>query len=208
LSSYLIKKIFGPTLQGEGSLVGTVVKFVRFSGCNRWSGHPSTKPSSVCFFCDTDFYGGEKLSATEILNQLNSMGDCRRVVLSGGEPTLQINEELLHALKNQGYFVLLETNGSVNIDHLSHLIDHISVSPKQSAEETKLTEATDLKILYPSPIPNVNPNSFTMFKATHKFVQPLEDLNWSDNIKTSIAFCCKNPDWRLSLQTHKTLGVE
>jgi len=208
LKTYLIKKIFGPTLQGEGTWTGTVVKFVRFSGCNKWNGLPKDKENSVCFFCDTDFYGGDKLTSSQIVNQLNLLGSCKTVVLSGGEPTLQLDPELILTLKKNGYKLHLETNGSKNIDHYFDLLDHVTVSPKQPIQETKITKGHDLKLLYPPPIKNTDPHDFEKFDCVNKFIQPLEDRDWEANTKKSVDFCASNSDWRLSLQIHKILGVE
>lgn len=208
MKTYLIKKIFGPTLQGEGTWTGTAVKFVRFSGCNKWNGLPKGKENSVCFFCDTDFYGGDKLTSSQIADQLNLLGPCKTVVLSGGEPTLQLDIDLILTLQKHGYKLHLETNGSKNIDLYFDLLDHVTVSPKQPPQQTNINKAHDLKILYPSPIRDVDPAKFDEFDCINKFIQPLEDKDWDANTKKSVEFCTSNPGWRLSLQVHKILGVE
>lgn len=209
MSAYVVKNIFGPTLQGEGSHTGRVVKFLRFAGCNRWTGRPQDQAKSVCWFCDTDFYAGTKYTAVQIGDALDALGDCKTVVISGGEPALQIDDALLQALTERGYVLHLETNGSIALGPLHDYFEHISMSPKQCRSETKLERCQDVKILYPSPINEVSPEAFQDFPAACYYVQPLDESNkTAEHTREAIAFCLEHPNWRLSLQTHKITGVE
>lgn len=210
MSSYLIKEVFGPTIQGEGSHSGTVVKFIRFSACNRWSGLLKDKPKAVCWFCDTDFRGGERLTAQDIVARLEALdgGRCKTVVLSGGEATLQLDAELLQLLRTHGYRMHLETNGSKDIAELADYFDHVTVSPKQSLAMTKLKRADDLKLLYPQVIDGVTPHEFAGYRAEMRFLQPVDGDSINENTKKAVDFCLHHPEWRISLQTHKILGVQ
>lgn len=205
---YKVKSIFGPTLQGEGSMTGTCVSFLRLAGCNRWTGLEKDRAKSFCSFCDTDFRGGEKMTALEILDALNSSVRPKCVVISGGEPALQIDFELLSTLKQGGYKICLETNGSKALGDLHKLLDHVTMSPKQSLAETKLEGCDDLKILFPLSSPLVTPETFQSFPAKNKYLQPIMGVDYESNVARTIECIYKNPEWRLSLQTHKILGVE
>jgi len=113
MKKYLVKEIFGPTIQGEGSYTGQACLFLRFSGCNKWSGRPEDKPNSICSFCDTDFVGGERMDSKEIIRRLGEIrGDIEILVLSGGEPALQVDEALCKELSEAGFELHIETNGS------------------------------------------------------------------------------------------------
>lgn len=208
MKTYHVKEIFGPTVQGEGSHTGTVVKFLRFTGCNKWSGREQDKAQSVCWFCDTDFLGGERLSIEDICTRLEALGPCKNLVISGGEPTLQLDEPLLIALKNQSYNLHLETNGSMALTSLANYFTHITMSPKQNRSETKLEQCHDVKILYPSPIKEVKPQDFQDFPAKNYYLQPLDEPNKKDaHTEAALNYCLNNPAWKLSLQIHKMIGV-
>jgi len=208
MKTYLIKKIFGPTIQGEGSKAGTAVKFIRFSGCNKWSGRDQDKAKSVCWYCDTDFYGGEKLTIEEIIEQLEALGPVKHVVLSGGEPMLQVDRALLNTLYSLNYRIHLETNGSKEVGDLFLYFHHITVSPKQGFNETAMLTATDLKVLFPFISSEITADSFKEFKAQNRFIQPLYTSRYDQNLLDAIEWVKNNQGWRLSLQTHKILGVE
>lgn len=208
MEKYKVKSIFGPTLQGEGSHAGTVVLFLRLAGCNRWSGLEKDRSKSFCEFCDTDFRGGEQMSAQEILQKLESLNGPKRVVITGGEPTLQIDAELLALLRENGYEIHLETNGSKSLEGLRHLINHVTLSPKQSREQTKLEHCDDLKLLFPLPDQNVSMETFSDFPCRQKFLQPVMDKNYEANLKQTVGAVLSNKNWRLSLQTHKIAGVD
>lgn len=208
MKTYRVKSIFGPTIQGEGSHVGTCVLFLRFAGCNRWSGLEKDRAKSFCRFCDTDFRGGQPMTALGILLTLKGIDGPKKVVITGGEPTLQIDEELLLTLRECGYEIHLETNGSRALGSLLPLIDHITMSPKQTREETRLERCDDLKLLFPLNHPFVTPDAFSDFPAKQRFLQPVTEDGYETNRDEAIAFIYRRPEWRLSLQTHKILGVE
>jgi 7-carboxy-7-deazaguanine synthase len=208
MKTYAVKNIFGPTLQGEGPHAGRVVKFLRFAGCNKWTGLEKDRDNAICRFCDTDFRGGDRLTAVEILTRLNFLGSARVVVISGGEPTLQLTHEILALLKGDGYEIHLETNGSKALGELRALIDHVTVSPKQGFSETQLEGADALKVLYPPIRPDITLEQFAEFKAAARYLQPVWDENYSSNLRAAICRLYGNPEWRLSLQTHKMIEVE
>lgn len=208
MKTYKIKSIFGPTLQGEGTHAGTCVLFLRFAGCNRWTGLEQDREKSFCRFCDTDFRGGESLTAAQILHKLGALNGPRRVVLTGGEPTLQLDGDLLRELKHEGYEIHLETNGSRAIGELRGLIDHITMSPKQLRDATALESCDDLKLLYPLPDSGVTLEEFGSFPCKRKYLQPVMDQNYEGNLRATVCRIYGNPEWRLSLQTHKIVGVE
>lgn len=208
MKKYLVKKCFGPTIQGEATYSGLPVKFLRFSGCNRWTGRAEDKAKAACWFCDTDFANGTLQSIDEILHELAILGMVDNLVLSGGEPTLQIDEPLLRALVNDGYKLHLETNGSKNIDHLTSFFTHITMSPKQPIEQTKLSFCDDLKLLFPKAIPGVTPELFENFPCKQKWLQPVDEGKATTNTENAINYILNNPGWRLSVQTHKIIGVE
>ena len=215
---YSIKKIFGPTIQGEGSMTGTVCFFIRFAGCNRWDGRIETRNESECPFCDTDFYKGDKLSINDILFQLKELDTKTKwITLSGGEPSLQLvkKPDLIYALKNEGYKLAIETNGSVN-NKIFELLNHVTLSPKQIYEDTLLRKCNTLKLLFPHPNPDIIPSNFENIQAEHYYLQPIEPVmlnnnklnQWKDNTKRTIDYCYKNPKWKLSAQVHKWLDLE
>jgi 7-carboxy-7-deazaguanine synthase len=208
-STYRVKEIFGPTLQGEGSNAGTVVLFLRFAGCNRWTGLDKDRPLSICKFCDTDFRGGEPMTAYQISARLEQTSQIvKHVVVTGGEPTLQIDEELLRVLRGNGFVLHLETNGSRALGELRKYIHHVTMSPKQSLELTKLESTDDLKLLYPPISADITLENFNAFRSRNKFLQPIDDKDRDANLRATVCRLLGNPDWRLSLQTHKIVGVQ
>lgn len=208
MKTYRVKEIFGPTIQGEGSLAGTCVLFLRFSGCNRWSGREEDREKSFCKFCDTDFRGGTQMSAPDIITALGALGGPRRVVLTGGEPLLQLDLPLVRALRNAGYWLALETNGSKPLGNMLGVIDHVTMSPKQTRAETRLERATDLKLLFPLEHPEVTPEAFASYPCERRYLQPITDKNQKENMEATVRKVYANPEWRISLQTHKILGVQ
>jgi 7-carboxy-7-deazaguanine synthase len=204
---YRIKSIFGPTLQGEGTYAGTVVKFLRFSGCNKWSGRAEDKPSAVCRFCDTDFVGATRMTADEIVAELERLGGPRRVVISGGEPTLQLDVGLMSTLTGAGYRCHLETNGSLPLGEALDFFEHITMSPKQAFAETKLEICDDLKILHPPIGDGITPEGFEDFPYRRLFLQAVWDDQYEANLRSTISRVVEL-DARLSVQTHKIVGVE
>jgi len=204
--TYKINEIF-LSLQGEGYWTGTPSVFVRFSGCNFWNGREKDKAESLCPFCDTDFVNGKDYNLEQLIREIKfyATKTTKHVVLTGGEPTLQMDQELCFKLKEMGYYVAVETNGSNLIDH--QWVDWITFSPK-SAERTRLKHAHEIKVLWPTPF-GCPPQEFYSIhwrgRADHCFVQPID--NEESNIAGAVRYCLATYGWRLSLQAHKILGM-
>ena len=206
---YRIKEIFF-TQQGEGKNTGKDFIFVRFSGCNLWSGQEKHRASAICKFCDTDFYGtdginGGKYQAKELIEKIKSLwisADSQiRVVLTGGEPLLQVDKGLIGALKKENIYIAVETNGTLEAPDG---IDWICMSPKANTE-IKLRKGSEVKVVYPQK--NLNPDNFNVLDFKNFYIQPMDSENYEDNVSQSVKFCMQNPNWKLSLQTHKILGI-
>ena len=206
---YRIKEIFF-TQQGEGKNTGKDFIFVRFSGCNLWSGQEKHRASAICKFCDTDFYGtdginGGKYEVKELIEKIKSLwisADSKiRVVLTGGEPLLQVNEGLISALKKENIYIAVETNGTLEAPDG---IDWICMSPKANTE-IKLRKGSEVKVIYPQK--NLNPDNFNVLDFKNFYIQPMDSENYEDNVSQSVKYCMQNPNWKLSLQTHKILGI-
>jgi 7-carboxy-7-deazaguanine synthase (Cx14CxxC type) len=208
---YSVKEIFY-TLQGEGAKAGTPAVFCRFAGCNLWSGREEDRPSAVCKFCDTDFVGtdgagGGKFASVEQLAD-KILGAWPRheprhrfVVFTGGEPGLQLDQEVINALHHRKFSIAIETNGTVG---LPAGIDWVCVSPKARAK--LLTIAGDeLKLVFPQG--DALPQTFEGLSFTHFFLQPMDGPDREKNTAKAIAYCQEHPRWRLSLQTHKIIGI-
>ena len=207
--TYRIKEIFF-TQQGEGKNTGKDFIFVRFSGCNLWSGKEKNRASAVCSFCDTDFYGtdgvnGGKYLAKELIEKIKSLwisADSQiRVVLTGGEPLLQVDKPLIDALKNEHIYIAVETNGTLEAPDG---IDWICMSPKANTE-IKLKKGSEVKVVYPQK--NLNPDDFNVLDFKNFYIQPMDSQSYEDNVSQAVKFCMRNPNWKLSLQTHKILGI-
>lgn len=210
--TYQIKEIFY-SLQGEGFHTGRPAIFCRFSNCNLWTGREEDRAKAICQFCDTDFLGtdgknGGRYTAQELTKKLLSLWPNNHpqpfVVLTGGEPLLQLDQKLVDELQKNNIELALETNGT-KIPPKN--IDWICVSPKAGAEWI-LLEGDELKLVYPQA--DLMPASLK--EKTQGFqnlyLQPMDNANQAQNIKNSLEFCLKNPDWKLSLQTHKILEIE
>ena len=207
--SYRIKEIYF-TQQGEGSNTGRDFVFVRFSGCNLWSGKEKNRKSAICQFCDTDFYGtdginGGVYSANQLIEKIKSLWVSRddniAVVLTGGEPLLQVNDELVAALKQEQIYIAVETNGTLDApDH----IDWICMSPKANTE-IKLKKGDEIKVIFPQE--SLDPEKFSLFDFSEFYLQPMDSNKYQENLNATITYCQKNPKWKLSLQTHKILGI-
>jgi len=207
--SYRIKEIYF-TQQGEGSNTGRDFVFVRFSGCNLWSGKEKNRKSAICQFCDTDFYGTDGInggiySATQLIEKIKSLWVSRddniAVVLTGGEPLLQVNDELVAALKQEQIYIAVETNGTLDApDH----IDWICMSPKANTE-IKLKKGNEIKVIFPQE--SLDPENFSLFDFSEFYLQPMDSNKYQENLNATITYCQKNPKWKLSLQTHKILGI-
>ncbi|HEY1102647.1 MAG TPA: 7-carboxy-7-deazaguanine synthase [Burkholderiaceae bacterium] len=209
--SYQVKEIFY-TLQGEGAQAGRPAVFCRFAGCNLWSGREEDRVTATCRFCDTDFVGtdgtlgGKYASATALAAQVAALwpaaaGGRRYVVLTGGEPLLQVDAALTAALHGEGFEVAVETNGSIAAPPG---IDWICVSPKAGAPWVQ-REGQELKVVWPQP--GLDLDVLEQARFTHRFLQPMDSPERPHNTEACIALCLARPAWRLSLQTHKITGI-
>jgi 7-carboxy-7-deazaguanine synthase len=208
--TYAVKEIF-KTLQGEGAQTGRVAVLCRFAGCNLWSGHDADRADAVCPFCDTDFVGtdgtqgGRYRSADDLANAVEKMWAAqthgRFVVLTGGEPLLQVDVPLITALHARRFEVAVETNGTIASPPG---LDWICVSPKAGAE-LKLRSGDELKLVFPQA--GAPPETFARLAFKHFSLQPMDGPAVAENTARAVAYCLANPQWRLSLQTHKQLGI-
>lgn len=218
--TYVVKEIFY-TLQGEGQNAGRPAVFCRFSGCNLWTGREQDRHTAVCQFCDTDFVGvgpdgGKFRLATELADAVLSrwpavaggraVGGNPLVVCTGGEPLLQLDEAAIDALHALGFAVAVETNGT---QPAPAGIDHICVSPKADAPLV-LERGHELKLVYPQIQPDAQPERFASLAFDTFFLQPMDGPTAEvtrANTEAALAYCLAHPQWRLSLQTHKLLGI-
>jgi len=208
--SYAVKEIF-MTLQGEGAQAGRAAVFCRFAGCNLWSGREQDRQSAVCRFCDTDFvgtdgtlggrYASADALADTIAGQWTGEDADRFTVLTGGEPLLQLDATLIAALHARGFAIAIETNGTIAPPHG---LDWICVSPKAGAEIV-IREGHELKLVYPQE--GAPPEDFADLSFARFSLQPMDGPEIRENTARTIDYCLKHPKWRLSLQTHKTLGI-
>ena len=208
--SYSIKEAY-LTIQGEGIQTGRPAVFVRFSGCNLWDGNEAHRSSAVCSFCDTDFVGvdgpggGKFATAAKVVSAVEALWgegmDGRMVVFTGGEPGLQLDSELVLQLKDRGFFVAIETNGTVPIPDT---IDWVCVSPKADAELVVI-EGDELKLVFPQS--DVEPGDFLELSFDHFLIQPMDGPELNKNTRAAIEYCLSHPQWRLSIQSHKLLGI-
>ena len=208
--SYTVKEIFY-TLQGEGAQSGRAAVFCRFSGCNLWSGREEDRSRAVCQFCDTDFVGvgpdgGRFASANELADAIDrcwiGRGAGRKyVVCTGGEPLLQLDEHLIDALHQRGFEVAVETNGT---KPAPASLDWICVSPKAGAPFVQ-TSGNELKLVYPQE--KAPPEKFAQLAFDHFFLQPMDGSETALNTERAIEYCLAHPKWRLSIQTHKLVGL-
>lgn len=208
--SYAVKEIF-LTLQGEGAHAGRASVFCRFAGCNLWSGREQDRAGAVCQFCDTDFVGtdgtlggryatAEELART-IAAQWQGADDQRYVVLTGGEPLLQVDGPLVDALHAAGFQIGVETNGTMMPPDG---LDWICVSPK-GGSELVLRQGHELKLVYPQAL--ALPEAFETLAFERFSLQPMDGPDVAENTVRAIDYCLRHPQWRLSVQTHKTLGI-
>ncbi len=208
--SYAVKEIF-LTLQGEGAHAGRTAVFCRFSGCNLWSGREQDRTGAVCKFCDTDFVGtdgtlgGRYASADELADAVDrewrGPPDHRYTVLTGGEPLLQVDAALIDALHARGFEIAVETNGTITPPPG---LDWVCVSPKAAAELV-VREGHELKLVYPQP--ENTPEDFADLAFERFSLQPLDGPDITQSTQAAIAYCLAHPQWRLSVQTHKSLGI-
>lgn len=209
--TYSVKEIFY-TLQGEGANAGRPAVFCRFAGCNLWSGRESDRATAVCGFCDTDFLGtdgdgGGKFAAAESLADAiekqwpSKHHDRRFVVLTGGEPLLQIDAALIDALRARGFTIAVETNGTLTA---VKGIDWLCVSPK-AGSVLVIRAGQELKLVFPQV--GHDPVQFVDLAFDHFFLQPMDGPDKARNTESAIAYCQAHPRWNLSVQTHKMIGI-
>lgn len=210
--SYSVKEIYA-TVQGEGFHTGRPAVFLRFAGCNLWSGFERDRVGAVCQFCDTDFVGmdgpggGRFADAPELALAVDTawqrnIGTANRfAVLTGGEPLLQLDGDLLEALHARGFEVAIETNGTLPAPPG---IDWICVSPKSGAELVQRS-GNELKLVYPQI--GIDPGDFEHLRFDHFFLQPMDGSDFERNTDLTIGFCRCSPRWKVSIQTHKYLGI-
>ncbi|HVU45449.1 MAG TPA: 7-carboxy-7-deazaguanine synthase [Terracidiphilus sp.] len=210
--SYSVKEIFY-TLQGEGAQTGRAAVFCRFAGCNLWSGREQDRASAICRFCDTDFAdtngpGGGKFASADALADAVAeqwpaavSGGKKYVVCTGGEPLLQLDASLIEALHTRGFEIAVETNGTVAAPQG---LDWICVSPK-AGTELKQTTGDELKLVYPQS--GAEPEKFVGLSFRNFFLQPMDGPIREANTRLALEYCMQHPQWRVSLQTHKLLGI-
>ena len=212
-----VHSIFGPTIQGEGTVTGVPSIFVRFSGCNMWSGEEKTRANSMCPFCDTDFLEGEQMEVDGIIETIQGLSGYKdgwyMVVLTGGEPLLQPHNDLknlINILNALNYQTQIETNGSINSPLLKY-IDIVTCSPKLPLEDCKINwgYVHNLKLLYPHPNPEIRPEQFNILDIVEKHLQPIDGPDYKENVKATIDKVYElGIAWKISLQTHKFMEVE
>ncbi|MFC0632281.1 7-carboxy-7-deazaguanine synthase [Brevundimonas balnearis] len=209
--SYAVKETF-LTIQGEGGQAGRPAVFLRFAGCNLWSGREADRARAVCSFCDTDFVGvdgdgGGRFETADMLADhvagkwIGRDGDPRLVVCTGGEPLLQLDAALIAALKARGFEIAVETNGTIAAPDG---IDWICVSPKADAPVVQ-TSGQELKLVYPQAL--ALPDRFEGLSFERFWLQPMDGPAQRENMAAAIDYCLAHPRWRLSVQTHKYIGV-
>ncbi len=219
--SYKVKEMYY-TLQGEGMQAGRSAVFCRFTGCNLWSGREQDRAKAQCRFCDTDFVGtdgegGGRFADPESLGKAiqetwdgstkaqdqSQENEHALVVFTGGEPLLQLDQALVDHLHSLGFEIAVETNGT---QKAPQGIDHICVSPKANAPLV-LTEGHELKLVYPQVELQAQPELFTKLNFKRFYLQPMDGPKQAENTQAAIKYCLMNPQWRLSLQTHKYIGI-
>ena len=211
--SYAVKEVFY-TLQGEGAQAGRAAVFCRFAGCNLWSGQEGDRATAVCQFCDTDFVGTDGpgggrfptpdalADAVEAAGPAATTGPVRKlVVCTGGEPLLQLDEPLIEALHARGFEVAIETNGTRPVPPG---VDWICVSPK-AGTDLVVVSGGELKLVFPQP--GAEPERFRHLAFDRFYLQPMDGPDREANTQLALRYCLAHPGWRLSLQTHKLLGI-
>ena len=209
--TYTVKEIYY-TLQGEGGQAGRAAVFCRFAGCNLWSGREQDRADAVCNFCDTDFIGtdgpggGKFKTARALADAVDGHWPTGQrgkplVVFTGGEPLLQLDEPAVDALHAVGFEIAVETNGT---QPAPKGLDWICVSPKADAELV-LTSGSELKLVYPQKA--AMPERFVDLAFDHFFLQPMDGIEIRRNTRSAVEYCLAHPQWRLSIQTHKVIGI-
>lgn len=208
---YSVKEMFY-TLQGEGAQAGRPAVFCRFTGCNLWSGREQDRSNAICDFCDTDFVGtdgqngGKFPSAQALASAIHALWPSPEgqpyVVFTGGEPALQLDSALVQAMHAAGFEIAIETNGT---KPLPEGIDWVCVSPKGSSEVI-IEQGNELKLVYPQA--SALPERFNHLAFEHFYLQPLDNSAQRDNMQACVNYCLRHPRWKLSLQTHKIIGID
>lgn len=208
---YKIKEIFY-SLQGEGAQAGRPSVFCRFTGCNLWSGREEDRHKAICQFCDTDFIGmdgshGGKYEAVELAQKIKSLwpensSERPLVICTGGEPLLQLDEDLINVFHDFNFEVAVETNGTITAPKG---IDWLCVSPK-AGSDLVVTSGDELKLVFPQP--DAMPDKFSHLNFSKLYLQPMDGPEIEENTKKTLAYCLRNPEWSMSLQVHKILGIE
>jgi 7-carboxy-7-deazaguanine synthase len=208
--SYAVKEMFA-TLQGEGAQAGRASVFCRFAGCNLWSGREADRAEAACRFCDTDFVGmdgeggGRFADAEALATRIEACwpgGPADRyVVFTGGEPLLQLDEALIEAVHRRGFTIAVETNGTLSAPAA---LDWICVSPKAGAPFLQRSGA-ELKLVFPQE--GLHPSTLESLEFRHFFLQPMDGPDREANTRAAVSYCLAHPKWRLSLQTHKMIGI-
>lgn len=203
--SYLINDIFY-TIQGEGYWSGRAAVFCRFSKCNLWTGREQDRASAVCNFCDTDFVKGERIEledlASIIFRSWPWAAHKPMVVFTGGEPLLQLDERLIQKVKDYGFYIAVETNGTMPVPAG---VDWVCVSPK-ILTRLVVDRADELKLVYPQI--DITPDKLVPYNATYKWLSPMDGPDYENNLKAAIEHVKFDPVWRLNIQTHKFVGVK
>lgn len=209
--NYAVKEVFY-TLQGEGAQSGRAAVFCRFAGCNLWSGREADRNQAICRFCDTDFVGtngpggGRFTSSQALADHIQhiwpgSAGGSPYVVCTGGEPLLQLDAALIDALHQHGFAVAVETNG---VFPAPETLDWICVSPKSTAALKQMC-GDELKLVYPQP--DALPERFESLDFKHFYLQPMDGPNLAENTRATVQYCLAHPQWQLSVQSHKMVGI-
>ncbi len=212
--TYSVKEIYY-TLQGEGAHTGRPAVFLRFAGCNLWTGREKDRAHAICNFCDTEFVGtdgpdgGKFANAADLAAAVTakwpegSASEQLFVVCTGGEPLLQLDDVAIEALHDAGFEIAVETNGTLAVPAG---LDWICVSPKAGAPVVQ-TAGDELKLVYPQPEPEAQPERFVDMAFSHFYLQPMDGADSAINTQAVIQYCLDNPHWKLSLQTHKIVGI-
>ena len=196
--------------KGQGIKAQLKLNCRNTSGCNLWSGKEKHRASAICKFCDTDFYGTDGVNGgiyetKDLVTKIKSLWISKdseiRVVLTGGEPLLQVDDSLITALKKANIYIAIETNGTLKAPKG---IDWICMSPKANTD-IQLTEGSEIKVIYPQE--NLDPADFNNMNFSNYYIQPMDSKDYEANVSKSVEFCMQNSNWRLSLQTHKILGI-
>ena len=210
MKKYTVKEIFY-TLQGEGYNAGKAAVFCRFSGCNLWNGKEKNRENAICSFCDTDFVGtngalGGKYTLINLVDKITKLWPSTKkdkfIVFTGGEPLLQLDKLLIKEIKDNNFKIAIETNGTILPPPG---IDWVCVSPKAKSNFI-LKKANEIKLVYPQE--NLDPRKFEELEFDHFYIQPLYNKKLKENNKKAIDFVLKNPSWKLSIQSHKYIGVQ